>query len=120
MSVNEFAIFHKTRRATLDFSFSWSVGQKECDSYQPLIGHLQSHGIDAICVSEGQGLPNGLLYHEELWTLKPNILLRSEDLRKIGKESVFKYVLQGRTDFVRVRDHLGKATINISLRSSEE
>jgi hypothetical protein len=63
-------------------------------------------------VSEGQGLPDGLLYHEELWTLKKNTSLRSEDLRKISQEPIFKYILRGRTDLVRKKnsaDPLGKS-----------
>jgi hypothetical protein len=83
----------------LDYTFHWD-GQQESASYEPLLKHLHDHGICAVRVSEGQNLPDGLLYREELWTLKRNTTLRCEDLRQIGKESVFKYILQGRTDLV--------------------
>ena len=52
------------------------------------------------------------MYYEELWTLKRNTSLRSEDLRKTGEEPKIKYILQGRTDLVRKRfgaDPLGKS-----------
>jgi hypothetical protein len=65
-----------------------------------------------VVIGEGQGLPDGLLYRQELWTLKKNTLLRSEDLRKTGEEPIFKYILQGRTDLVRKKvpeDPLGKS-----------
>ncbi len=102
--VTAFAGSLPAKSKELDFTFSWTAGQKESDSYEPLAMHLRDHGINAVCVGEGQGLPDGLLYHEELWTLKRNTSLRSEDLRKTGEEPVFKYILQGRTDLVRKRD----------------
>jgi hypothetical protein len=89
------------KSAELDYTFRWEKGQEEGASYGPLMKHLNDHGIDTVCVAEGQGLPDGLLYYEELWTLKENTSLRSEYLRKIGQESVFKYTLRGRTDLVR-------------------
>lgn len=100
------------RSDELDFSFRWE-GQPESASYEPLLQHLLDRGIHAVRVSEREGLSSGLLYREELWTLKKNISLRSEDLRKIGQEPIRKYVLQGRTDFVikwDMADPLGKSS----------
>lgn len=96
----------------LDFTYRWQNGQEEGASYQPLQKHLTDHGIETVIVSEGQGLPDQLLYHEELWTLKKSTALRSADLRKTGEEPIFKYILKGRTDLVRKRyqdDPLGKS-----------
>eukprot|EP01038_Epipyxis_sp_PR26KG_P017097 gene17097-23525_t len=76
-----------------DFTFSWGGAQLESASYEPLQKHL-------MIVSEGQGLPDGILYREELWTLKKNTSLRSVELRKSGEEPIFKYILYGRTDLV--------------------
>ena len=95
----------------LEFAFPWK-GQQESASYAPLLNHLLEHGICAVNISEGQGLPGALLYHEEIWTLKRNTSLRSEDLRKTGEAPIFKYILQGRTDLVRKKhsaDPLGKS-----------
>ena len=100
------------RSNELDFSYNWTKGQsEESDSYEPLMKHLTDKGLSVVCVDGGQGLPDGLLYHEEIWSLKQNTSLRSEDLRKTSSEPMFKYTICGRTDLVRVRyqgDFLGK------------
>lgn len=85
----------------LDFKYTWSSGEKEIASYIPLQDHLTNKLISASIVSEGQDLPDKLLFREELWTLKKNVSLRSIDLRKSGEESVFRYIVLGRTDLVR-------------------
>ena len=90
--VEVFAGVHPLKSAELDYTFRWE-GQLESASYEPLLKHLLDHGICAVNISEGQGLPDALLYYEELWTLKRNTLLRSEDLRKTGGEPIFKYIL---------------------------
>jgi hypothetical protein len=101
--IEVFAGAHPVKSAELDYTFRWD-GQLESASYEPLLKHLLDHGISAVKIGEGQGLPDALLYHEELWTLKRNTSLRSEDLRKTGEEPIFKYILQGRTDLVRKKD----------------
>jgi hypothetical protein len=109
--IEQFTGAQPLKSAELDYTFRWE-GQLESASYEPLLKHLLEHGICAVKIGEGQGLPDALLYHEELWTLKRNTSLRSEDLRKTGEESVFKYILQGRTDLVRKKnnaDPLGKS-----------
>ena len=109
--IEVFAGAHPLKSAELDYTFRWE-GQLESASYEPLLMHLLDHGICAVKIGEGQGLPDALLYHEELWTLKRNTSLRSEDLRKTGEEPIFKYILQGRTDLVRKKDSadpLGKS-----------
>lgn len=90
------------KSAELDYTFRWD-GQAESASYEPLQKHLCDCGISTVIIGEGHGLPDGLLYYQELWTLKDNVSLRSEELRKAGKEPVFKYLLEGRTDLVRTR-----------------
>jgi len=101
-----------TNAIALDFKYRWEDGALESSSYPKLQEHLTRHGVDTVIVGEGQGLPDGLLYREELWTLKRNTILRSADLRKVGQESIFKYTLRGRTDLVRKKrrdDPLGKS-----------
>ena len=103
---------HPMNSAELNYVHQWKKGQSEPASYNGLQEHLHTHGIDTVVVGEGQGLPDKLLYHEELWTLKKNTSLRSEDSRKTGEELIFKYILEGRTDLVRTRDSadpLGKS-----------
>jgi len=51
--------------ADLNYTFQWHE-LLETDSYKPLQAHLGSKGIDVTVVGDGQGLPEGLLYHEEL------------------------------------------------------
>jgi hypothetical protein len=100
------------RSTEFDFSYSWVKGESESSSYEPLMEHLTKYGISVVCVDGGQGLPDGLLYNEELWTLKKNTSLRSEELRKTGNEPIFKYTICGRTDLVRIRckdEALGKS-----------
>jgi hypothetical protein len=82
--------------------FAWGE-QAESASYKPLLEHLTSCGIHAVDVSNGRGLPDGLLFHEELWTLRDNICQHSAELRLAGEGSMFKYILQGKTDLVRLR-----------------
>ena len=99
------------RSAELDLSYNWMKGQSESQSYEPLMKHLNDHDINIVCVDGGQGLPDGLLYNEEIWTLKKNTSLRSEELRKTSSEPIFKYIISGRTDLVRIRykdEALGK------------
>lgn len=101
--VEVFAGAHPLKSAELDYTFRWE-GQLESASYEPLLKHLLDHGICAVKIGEGQGLPDRNLYHKELWTLKRNTSLRSEDLRMTGEEPILKYIIEGRTDPVRVRD----------------
>jgi hypothetical protein len=52
------------------------------------------------------------LYYEEIWSSKKNTKLTSEDLRKTGNAPVFKYILRGRTDLVRIKyrdEFIGKS-----------
>ncbi len=109
--IEVFAGVHPLKSAELDYTFRWE-GQLESASYEPLLKHLLDHGICAVNIGEGQGLPDGLLYYEELWTLKRNTSLRSEDLRKTGEGPIFRYILRGRTDIVRKKnsaDPLGRS-----------
>ena len=48
----------------------------------------------------GQDLIDGFLFRPEIWTLKKNIFQRSGGLR--SEECFYKYVIRGRTDFVRL------------------
>ena len=104
--IETFTGIYPLKSEELNYTHQWKQGQHESDSYKGLQEHLRSHGIDTVVVGEGQGLPDKILYHQELWTLKRNTSVRSSD-----EAPIFKYILQGRTDLVRVRNsanRLGK------------
>jgi hypothetical protein len=92
------------RSNELDFSFNWQKDDKESESYAPLQQHLLGLGIPTIDVSNGQDLPNGILFQEALHTLKKNTMLSSSDLRKNVTCPYYKFTVQGRTDLVRMWD----------------
>ena len=91
----------------LNFSFSWK-GEVEEASYKPLQEFLESRNIVVKNISNGQGLIDGLLFHQEIWTLKKNILQTSGDWKSDTR--VLKYILRGRTDFVRLNQRRFEVT----------
>ena len=81
-----------------DFSFNW-LDQLEKASYGPFIMFLkEKFGFNAVDVSEGQGLPDKLLYITDIYTLRPNLSTLTSDLRKAVLEPRFKFRIRGRTD----------------------
>ena len=99
------------RSDELNFVFQWN-SQSESASYSPLINHMHACQLEAVLVSDGYTLPDGLLYREEIWTLKKNTSICSDELRKNDQELKLKYIIQGRTDIVRTRNSkipLGKS-----------
>ena len=81
-----------------DFSFNWH-GQLEKASYGPFIIFLkEKFRFNAVDVSEGQGLPDRLLYITDIYTLRPNLSTLTSDLRKAVLEPRFKFRIRGRTD----------------------
>jgi len=93
--VEAFTGTYPLKSEELNYAHQWKQGQHEPDSYKGLQEHLRTYGIDTIVVGEGHGLPDNILYHEELWTLKRNTSLRSEEWRKTGEDPIFKYILEG-------------------------
>ena len=69
----------------LQFSFVWG-GKSEVESYVPLKDFLRGKGLIAQVVGSGSGLPDGLLYDVDVFTLKPNISVSSEALRRERQE----------------------------------
>jgi hypothetical protein len=108
--IETFTGAHPQKSIELDFTFQWK-GQQESASYEPLIEDLHDHEICSVRVDE-QDLPDGLLFSTELWVSKKNkTSLRSNDMINKGKESIFKYTVQGSTDLVRKKnseDPLGR------------
>ena len=86
-----------------NFLFDWS-GCNEDASYGPLQRFLRSVGVIAIVVGNGTGLPDGLLYNVDIFSLKRNLTIRSDELRKDGSEPKLLFRLKGRTDLIVVRD----------------
>jgi hypothetical protein len=80
-----------------DFTFQFKFGDKlEKDSYELLENHLKSKGIHVENVSDGEGLIGRILFNEEIWTLKKNIFEKTKEPR------LLKFIIRGRTDFVRL------------------
>ena len=81
-----------------DFSFNWH-DQLEKASYGSFIIFLKdTFGFNAVDVSEGQGLPDRLLYTTDIYTLRPDLSTLTSDLRKVALEPRFKFRIRGRTD----------------------
>jgi hypothetical protein len=85
-----------------NFIFSWN-GQTEDVSYIPLQQYLQNIGIIAVVIGSGTGLPLGLLYNVDIYSLKQNLTIRSDELRQDGSEPKMRFHLKGRTDLVVLR-----------------
>lgn len=85
---------------SLDWSFDWQ-GRSEDASYMPLKEHLQSIGIFSAVVGSGSGLPDGLLYDVDIYTLRPR-RVSAHFLNETERPSL-RYKLHGRTDLVVVR-----------------
>ena len=61
---------------------------------------LNSIGESPHIVSNGQGLPYGLLYDVTVHTIRENIHIRNGELSKLGMEPKYVLNLSGRTDLV--------------------
>lgn len=80
-----------------NFTFSYAFGEEdESASYAPLQKFLIENAIHVENVTNGKGLIDALLFREEIWTLKKNIFEKTNEPR------LLKFILQGRTDFVRL------------------
>lgn len=82
----------------LNFRYSFGRDDDEKKSYAPLQKHLTENNIFVVNVSSGQGLLDGNLFHEELWTLKKDPFAGPRQLR---------FIVRGRTDFVRIEQNNG-------------
>ena len=81
-----------------EFSFDWQ-DQLESASYEPLIRYLKAKfSFNAIDVSEGKGLADGLLYATDIFTLRPRLDALTSDLKKAALEPRFRFRILGRTD----------------------
>jgi hypothetical protein len=73
----------------------------EASSYEPLVNYLKSTAkLNALAVPNGAGLPNRLLFDMFVYSLKSDVRLRSEALRKTADEPRKKFHIMGRTDVV--------------------
>lgn len=80
----------------LDFRYFFRSDDDEKDSYAPLQKHLTENNIFVVNVSSGQGLLDGSLFHEEIWTLKKDPFAAPRQLR---------FIVRGLTDFVRIEQN---------------
>ena len=88
------------------FNFDWN-GRSETESYQPLQEFLQTLNIHVLIIGSGSGLPDGLLYNVEIYSLKRDINIISDELRKTQSEPKLLFRLKGRTDLIVLFDPKG-------------
>lgn len=69
-------------------------------SYPSLNFFLNSVGESPHIISNGQGLPNRLLYDVTVHIIRKNIHIRNGELSKLGTEPKYVINLSGRTDIV--------------------
>ena len=86
--------------------FQYSFRSDEKDSYAPLQEHLSKNNIFVVNISSGQGLLDGNLFHEEIWSLKKDPFAGPRQLR---------FLVRGRTDFVRIDQNNGNLS-RINMR----
>ena len=84
-------------------SFNWS-GKDEDGAYEPLQSYLENNGIHSIIIGSGTGLPQGLLYNVDIYSLKKNSVISSAELRKTNEEPRLVFKLKGRTDLIVMRE----------------
>lgn len=81
----------------LNLPEEWKDKNKELDesaAYEPLVDALVARGHYAVNVSAGQYLPDSLLFHESVWTL------RKKDISGLNQSVVLIGRIQGRVDIV--------------------
>jgi hypothetical protein len=84
-----------------EFKWAWK-GKTEKDSYEPVVNYLHGIDIDCQCIASGNGLPNGLLYEIDIYSLRS----RSKTVEEINAGSYNqsytdlskKFTLSGRSD----------------------
>lgn len=97
----DLALLNLANRSILidwDYSFNFT-NKQEKDCYTPLLTFLSGKDIYVQNVTNGEGLIDGLLFEQELWTLKKDIRLKSTELGPF-EQCLCKFILRGRTDFV--------------------
>jgi hypothetical protein len=83
----------------INFAFDFA-GNTESSAYEPLKDFLCSMGLHPQIIGSGTGLPNGLLYNVDIYTLKPRRSVSSDVLREKHIEPKLIFQLRGRTDLV--------------------
>jgi hypothetical protein len=100
--------------AAPEFQFKWD-GKSEQDSYVPLQEFLLRKLINSCVVGSGSGLPRGLLFNVDVYTLKPRLNITSNTLRETGQEPRLLFRLRGRTDLVVVT-HADAPLVNANIK----
>jgi hypothetical protein len=83
----------------INFVYNFA-GNTESFAYEPLKDFLCSMGLHPQIIGSGTGLPNGLLYNVDIYTLKPRRSVSSDVLREKQMEPKLIFKLRGRTDLV--------------------
>ena len=85
---------------TKECTFDWGRGDvAESKSYKKFRKYLSKEfNLNAVDISEGQGLADKLLYVSDIYTLRPRLNDLTVDLKKYALEPQFRFRLRGRTD----------------------
>jgi hypothetical protein len=87
-----------------DFKFDWKNNPHEKDSYGPFVEYLREMlKLNAVDVSDGNGLGLGLLYASDIHTLRPKLGDLTSDLKQAALEPKLKVRISGRTDIAVFR-----------------
>lgn len=86
----------------------------EMQSYSPICEFLQGLGVYAKVVGNGQQLTDGLLYEQDIWTL------RQDNPLTHGQRISLRHVVKGRTDVVGLsedvgEDHIGRWMVKFAI-----
>jgi hypothetical protein len=84
---------------------TFSKDELEMQSYTPVCEFLEGLGVFAKVVGNGQQLTDGLLYEQDIWTL------RQEDPLTHGQHIHLRHVVKGRTDVVVLSEDAGNGPI---------
>ena len=80
------------------FSFSWG-SQLENAAYQPVIQYLDAHHhMSGVNIANGQCLSHGHLFAVQVFSLRPNLLVTSSELRQTKTGPRHRFNVQGTSD----------------------
>lgn len=97
-----------------NYTFQWE-GRDESSSYGPLKQFLYTKNIFAQVVGSGTGLPGGLLYNVDIFTLKRFRKISSEELNESNQGPRLIFKLKGRTDLVVLKS-AGDVVCNMNVK----
>lgn len=122
MNLSEIAVAHDSAEKDLlgNFTYSWAQ-ENENAGYPPLKAYLEQIGFKRVhIVANGEDLPGGLLFKEDIFSLRPCSGKPASVWRKTGNEPQKMFEISGRTDIVVVNElckhrHYGRSNVDIAF-----